>query len=316
MLTVVVSGTRRRALLAALGALGDQVDPPPFDVVVVLDGPDPETAATIARRPYPFGPMLLEQSRRGLHHARDLGASAARSELLVFADENAIAAPRMLADLHAAHREGATVLQPAIDVDSGAPATVVAEFVRRWAARRRSRLADGPLRPPDLCASPLSMTAGAYRALREYVGPPGFSRPGIGEDFRIGHALNALGIRAEGHGGAGCSLAVGETLADVLAQSHEIGRADAALVATAPETAASVAEARAARWPTAAAAERLVDDAPARAALDAAHLCAGLLAGARRGVVGAGAIDRLELAVALAYWLGHRGHDRPPNHLA
>lgn len=303
-ISVVVPTGGRRTLALALRALADQTDAPPFQVVVVFDGPSDDAVSAFDSASYPFDTLVLEQSHRGLHHARDLGASAARGKVLLFANDDELADPHLLAAVHEGHDSGADVLQPALDIHPAATPTVVASFVRRWARQRRHRLSRGPLQPQDVSPTPLSIRNGAYRALREALGPIGFAGPGVAEDFRIGHALNRSRFRAHHLGTASCLTLVGPSVTELLDLSEEIGRADAQLARDAPELALSIARARADRWVTSERERKAVGTNLAKArrlSLDAERR---LLAEARRGVVPDDALTRADRAISVRYWLG------------
>ncbi len=311
-LSVVVPTGRRRLLIPTLHALRDQDGAPPFEVVVVLDGADEEAAALVEGLAAPFEARLLVQSRRGLDHARDLGASAARGDALLFIGDDHLADDRLLAAVWASHEDGADTVQPRLLVHQGTTNTVVTAFASRWAQTRSGRVGTGPLLPADLCISPLSLRLDAYAALRQRTGPPGFARPGDAEDFRVGMALRELGITPIYLPEEACRSRVGETIEELLARSEEIGRVDAALSAESPDVAEFVRAARAARWFTMPRQQREVEASPERARAQSAKLGQELMAEARRGVSAPESLDRLERAVALHYWLGFRGDGDGP----
>lgn len=304
--SVVVPSGGSRTLAAVLDALAAQVDAPPFQVVVVLDGPT-EAAAAVAGAGHPFEVMLLEQSKRGLCYARDLGAVAGRGELVLFIDEDEVADEYLLASLHDGHRNGADVLQPALEVHPAARPTVVAAFTRRWAATRRDRLSTKPLLPQDVCPTPLSMRASVHRALEQRLGPLGFAGSGVAEDFRIGHALNASGIRAHHLAAPACSTLVASTVGDLLALSEEMGLADAALGRETPGLAASISRARAERWVTAERERKTVAASVTKARRLSDDTEQHLMGQARRGIVPPDALTRIDRAVSARYWLGFEG---------
>lgn len=312
-LSVVVAAGRRRLLPATLAALGAQVGAPRFEVVVVLNGADEEAAALVAGTTAPFEVRLLVQSRRGLHHARDLGASAARGDALLFIDDDHRADEQLLAALWARHEAGSDVVQPQVLVDERASPTVVTAFARRWAVTRAARIGGGPMAPADLCASPLSVSFGAWASLRQRTGPPGYARPGGAEDFRIGMALEAEVIRPAYLPEIGCRSRAVETIAELLTRSEEIGQADAGLAARSPGAAMTIREARAARWVTMARHQKTVASAPDRARTQSAAIGEELMAEARRGVVAPDALARLDRAVAMHYWLGFGDSPHPPD---
>lgn len=303
MFSVVVPAGGRRTLAAVLDALAAQVEAPSFEVVVAFDGPT-DAATLIAGPTYPFKTMLLEQSRRGRNYARDLGAAAARGELLLYVSEDEIADAHLLAALHDAHRDGADVLQPGLEVHPAARPTVVAAFTRRWATQRRHRLSAEPLLPQDVCPTPLSMRASVHHSLEGRTGSMGFSGPGVAEDFRIGHALNTSGVRVHRLEAAGCSTMVASTVRDLLELSEEIGRADAALGRASPGLSASIERARAERWVAPERDRKVVAGSIAKARRLSDEAEHHLMAQARRGVVPTDALALIDRAVSARYWIG------------
>lgn len=307
VISVVVPSERRRVLQASVRSLTAQVDPPPFQVVVVLDGPNADAAAVLSGRTHPFETTLLEQSQRGLQHARDLGASAARGEFVLFLDEGATTSEDLLARLAEAHGEGADAVQVGIGEGLAAVGTVAAQFTARWVARRSTRLAGSRLTPFDICLTPLSLDRRAYARLRERTGPPGFTHAGIGEDFRVGMALDELGVDVV-QLDVPCRALGGETADQLLGLSREIGLADAALCADDPARAAQVVDERARRWATSDRERKAVEASPARARLTSVELREELVGEARRGRTGKDALARFERALAIHYWLGFGGY--------
>lgn len=307
VISVVIPSERRRVLRASLRSLAEQVDAPPFQVLVVIDGPNADTAAIVSERAGKFATTLLEQSQQGLHHARDLGASAARGDVVLFLDEGASASADLLAGVAEAHGGGADVVQAGIGEGLAAASTVAAQFTARWVARRRDRLAGRTLTPFDVCVAPLSLRRNMYARLRERTGPPGFSHTGLGEDFRVGQALHDLGVDVA-RLDVPCRALGGETADQLLNLSREIGLADAALCADDPGLAERVAVERAGRWATSNRERKAVEASAARARLTSGELREELVGEARRGRTAKDALERFERALALEYWLGFGGY--------
>jgi GT2 family glycosyltransferase len=89
--TIVVPTRGRAAYLdVALRSFAPQVAAAGAEVIVVVDGPDPDSVAVAERR----GARVIEQPEpRGPNAARNAGWRAARGELIVFVDDD-VEAPR------------------------------------------------------------------------------------------------------------------------------------------------------------------------------------------------------------------------------
>jgi O-antigen biosynthesis protein len=92
---VVCTRDRPRALDACLAAL-ERVRYPCFDVLVVDNAPVSAPAAPVAAR---WGVRLVEEPRRGVSRARNLGARESGSELVAYLDDDALPEPDWLAAL-------------------------------------------------------------------------------------------------------------------------------------------------------------------------------------------------------------------------
>ena len=90
--------------LSAIAALAPET--PPFEVVVVVDGDDPDSHAVLAReRPFPV--RAFTQARGGPGAARNRAAEEARGDLLLFLNDDTRPDPAcLLAHLRAQERHG------------------------------------------------------------------------------------------------------------------------------------------------------------------------------------------------------------------
>jgi len=98
----------RHRLLATLRALSQQtVAAGRFEVLVVVDRPDPAAAAWVRGLGLDF-PMtvLTSDANRGPAHARNRGLAAAAGEVAVFIDDDCLCAPGFLAE-HLWHHQAA-----------------------------------------------------------------------------------------------------------------------------------------------------------------------------------------------------------------
>jgi glycosyltransferase involved in cell wall biosynthesis len=123
---------------------------PPFEVVVVVDGHDPASAAAAAR-PRPFAVRCFAQPRAGAGPARNRAAAEARGELLLFLNDDTRPCPGCLVQHANAHRRhGPCLTEGLVSWD---PETVITPYMR-WLAPaghqyNYTRLADGGRIPWD-----------------------------------------------------------------------------------------------------------------------------------------------------------------------
>ena len=118
-ITVVIATIGRpdhlAASLAAYAKLGP--DTPPFEVIVVLDGDDPASRA-VAAGPHPFATRVLSQPQSGIGPAKNLGASAAAGDLVLFLNDDTRPDPSCLrAHADAQERFGPCIVLGRVDWD-------------------------------------------------------------------------------------------------------------------------------------------------------------------------------------------------------
>jgi GT2 family glycosyltransferase len=99
----IIVPTRERAgyLDVALASIAPQAAAAGAELLVVDDGPDPETRATAERHGARY---VAHDASRGLNAARNTGIDAARGDLLVFVDDDVAVRPGWLAALLDADR--------------------------------------------------------------------------------------------------------------------------------------------------------------------------------------------------------------------
>jgi GT2 family glycosyltransferase len=104
-LSVIIPTYRRPETVAlVLAALAKQTFPAEqFEVIVVLDGPQPETRQRLSPAAFTFCLTVLEQPHRGAPAARNTGARHARAEILLFLDDDILPVPGLLAAHYSAH---------------------------------------------------------------------------------------------------------------------------------------------------------------------------------------------------------------------
>ena len=96
-LTVLVAAyNEERYIARKVQNLLDREYPGELDVIVVSDGSTDRTAAIVRRFEGPQVQLLAQPDRRGKNAALNRGVSAARREIIVFTDANALLAPGAL----------------------------------------------------------------------------------------------------------------------------------------------------------------------------------------------------------------------------
>jgi peptidoglycan/xylan/chitin deacetylase (PgdA/CDA1 family)/GT2 family glycosyltransferase len=166
-----------------------------FEVVVVVDGSTDGTAAALRELPTSFPLTVLEQDNLGQAAARNLGASAAAGELLLFLDDDMEADAAMLGEHDRSHREGAGMVLGHLPLHPDSPHTVLSSGVERWAERRRERLSrESEVPVADLLTGQLSIARETFERLGAF--DAGFTRGGLfgGEDLDFGHRVKRAGI--------------------------------------------------------------------------------------------------------------------------
>ncbi len=143
LLTVVVpTFNRKRILERTLPSLMEQTVPRrEYEVVVVVDGSADGTLEMLRNRRDEPGLRTVSQKNRGLAAARNRGAREARGEILLFLDDDMIAAP----DLVASHRDehlapGERVVFGALRLAEGPRLSFLKEGVENWGRELEARL--------------------------------------------------------------------------------------------------------------------------------------------------------------------------------
>ena len=105
---VIATKDRAEFLARALESLGAQVGPPPFEVIVVDNGSSDGTPAVVRtareRSPFEVRGIFVAQPNRSA--ARNAGIEAARSDFVLFVDDDVWLPPAFLAAHAAAQRAG------------------------------------------------------------------------------------------------------------------------------------------------------------------------------------------------------------------
>jgi glycosyltransferase involved in cell wall biosynthesis len=244
--TVIVPTHRRRDLARRLiQGLGDQ-EFRDFEVIVVVDGADDGTSAALRALETRFPLTVLEQPHRGAAAARNLGAAAARGEILLFLDDDMAPHAALLGEHERSHRQGAQLVIGHLPLDPESPPTAVAAAVGRWAERRRARLStmDGEVPVPDLITGQMSVPREAFERLGGF--DVAFTRGGLvpGADRDFGYRARREGLQVVFNPAAISYQHYEVDAADYTRRSRDGARGDRILAARYPEIADELWEPR------------------------------------------------------------------------
>jgi GT2 family glycosyltransferase/peptidoglycan/xylan/chitin deacetylase (PgdA/CDA1 family) len=190
-LSVIIPTYNRRKLLEdTLAALTRQdLAPSEFEVIVVNDGSSDDTESFLARANPPFRFSYVTQRNAGQAAARNTGMRVARGDVLVFLDDDIVAARQLLSVHAAAHdrHENVVAFGPVVARESLARDTA-GRLVRSYyndlvyAPLRNGRTPDWPLH------ARIGPNTSIRRDLLVHVG-------GFDEEFATAHEDAELGLR-------------------------------------------------------------------------------------------------------------------------
>lgn len=267
-LTVVIPTHERRAVVErAVRHLADQVGPPPFEVVAVVDGSTDGTAQALAALDVPFPVRVVEQPNRGLAAARNRGAAEAATDVLLFLDDDMVPGPRFLAEMAGAVDAGAGVVVPRITIGDWVPDTLLTRLARQWEEEAAAALAAGRRRFDDLrfCAHAVrrDLFEAAGRFDESFTAEGGYGN----EDLDLGRRLLDRSPVVEFRPGAVVATDVELDARTALRRWRAVGRSDVRLAAKHPDLADRLFAARVRRSRAHRLAADLVRDSPGAARL-------------------------------------------------
>lgn len=251
---VIPTYRRRERVLRHVAALATQTWRD-FEVVVVDDGSGDGTADSLRALETPFPLTAIEQENQGAAQARNVGARAARGELLLFLDDDMEAAPALLAEHDRSHREGADLVVGDMPLHPDSPPGLLSWGVGLWAETRRQRLAEPGAEPglDDLLTGQMSISREAFERLGGF--DTSFTRDGLfgGEDIDFSYRVIKAGLRVAFNPEAVSYQYYEVDPEAYLRRSRETGRSEEELVLKHPEQAARLADApdfhtRRSRW--------------------------------------------------------------------
>jgi len=189
---IVPTYQRRDTVCDAVGALSRLQYDGPVEVIVVVDGSNDGTEEALAKLHPPFPFRVISQPNAGLARARNRGAAEASGEILLFLDDDMMAAPDILRQHALSYSKGLDAVIGHIPLDPASPDTFLARGVGKWADSRRATLmACEELDLFDLLGGHLSVK----RALFEELGgfDTAFTKDGAFGDEDIDFGVRLLG---------------------------------------------------------------------------------------------------------------------------
>jgi glycosyltransferase involved in cell wall biosynthesis len=252
LVSVVIPTRNRKApVQRLLRALADDVSAPPFEVIVVDDGSADGTAGTLRQLVLPYPLTIIEEQRNGPASARNVGARAARADVLLFLDDDVEPLPGTVAAHAECHRADASV----IGIGDLPPVVHDASFfgiiLRGW---WEMMLFD--MRKPGHRFGMQNLLTGHVSIRRaRFDGLGGFDpRLRCHEDWEFGYRALVAGLRLQFVPGAIARHHETTDLARAFERKFEEGRADIQLTQRHPELAVAFPFA----WPVASRTARLL----------------------------------------------------------
>jgi GT2 family glycosyltransferase/peptidoglycan/xylan/chitin deacetylase (PgdA/CDA1 family) len=251
---VIPTYRRRERVVRNVTALADQTWTD-FEAIVVDDGSDDGSAAALRELETPFPLAVIEQENQGAAQARNVGARAARGEILVFLDDDMEAHPALLAEHERSHRAGADLVVGDMPLHPDSPPSLLSWGVGFWAQGRRERLTAPGAEPglDDLLTGQMSISRESFDRLGGF--DTSFTREGLfgGEDIDFGYRVVKAGLRVTFNPKAISYQYYDVDPAAYLRRTREAGRSEEELVLKHPEQAARFEDApafhtRRSRW--------------------------------------------------------------------
>jgi GT2 family glycosyltransferase len=201
---IVPSHQRRDLLIRVLAALAAQsIQAARFAVVVVCDGCTDGSAAAARTAAGAGGPAagirltVLEQPNSGAATARNRGVAATDAPLLLFLDDDMIAAPDLVeAHLERHARQPGGIVLGAMPVHPDSPRSYLTVGLTRWSDRRHACLSDpgGQIPADEVLTGQMSLARETFERLGgfdvRYTAGGTFG----GEDVELGWRARRLGI--------------------------------------------------------------------------------------------------------------------------
>lgn len=223
---VVPTYNRRRMVVRTLEALfAQRLSPSRFEVVVVVDGSTDDTAEVLKKLRPACGFQVIEQENRGLAGARNSGFKAARSERILFLDDDMLCDPELVGTHVQAHADGESIAAfGAIFLSPDSPASLAAECFDREIGSSHLLRRTKPDLPWELRECIFSNTSLSRQALESLGGFDETFR--MREDLEFGIRLFETGVQARTIPAAIAYQYYDKTSADLIRDAEAFAKAD------------------------------------------------------------------------------------------
>jgi glycosyltransferase involved in cell wall biosynthesis/peptidoglycan/xylan/chitin deacetylase (PgdA/CDA1 family) len=237
--SVVIPTYRRRELVLRNVLALDRQQLRDFEAIVVDDGSADGTADALRALAPAFPLTVIEQPNQGAAEARNVGARAAKGELLLFLDDDMEADPALLVEHDRCHREGAGLVVGHMPVHPDSPPGLLSWAVGYWGDSRRDRLvaSQAEIGLDDLLTGQISI--GREDFFRVGGFDTSFTREGLfgGEDIDFGYRALKAGLKPVFDPDAISYQYYAVDPASYLRRARETGRSEEELVLKHPEQA-------------------------------------------------------------------------------
>lgn len=134
--SVIIPTYQRRALVCeAVESIRALQYDGPVELIVVSDGSTDGTAQALSEIKMPFRFEIIDQKNGGLANARNVGARSASGDVLLFLDDDMVAAPDLLLQHARSYSEGADAVVGEIPLDPRSPKGFLTKGISDWATK-------------------------------------------------------------------------------------------------------------------------------------------------------------------------------------